>query len=137
MKRILLVEDDAVVRGSVSALLARDGYEVDVAGTEVEALRSARARPPDLAIVDVYLAGGGSGIALCEGLRATPRLQRVPIMMLTADATRETVMRCVAAGANDYYLKAEFDLDQLLARVRKWIGGPGRDEEPRPLDVRF
>lgn len=137
MKRILLVEDEAIVRVPLSALLAKEGYEVDVASTEVEALRSARARPPDLVLIDVHLADGGSGIALCEGLRSTPRLERVPIMMLTADANRETVMRCVAAGANDYYLKAEFDLDTLRARVRKWIGGPGRDEEPRALDVRF
>ena len=136
-KRILLVEDDAIVRVPVFALLAEEGYDVEVAATELEALRAARARPPDLAIEDVNLARGGSGIALCEGLRATLRLERVPFLILTADAKRETDMRRVAAGANDYYLKAEFSLDALLARVRMWIGGSCPDEEPRPSDTRW
>ena len=58
-------------------------------------------------------------------------------MMLTVDAHRETVMRCVAAGANDYFLKVEFDLDALLARARKWIGGPGPEDETEPNKERW
>lgn len=129
MKRILLVEDEAIVRGPIAALLERQGYLVDSAATEEEAVALARKVAPDLVICDVHLEKG-SGIEACERLRATPRVERVPIMMLTSDSKRETVMRCVAAGANDYYLKIGFDVDALLSRVRKWIGGPALSDEP-------
>ena len=129
MKRILLVEDEAIVRGPVAALLERQGYLVDCAATEEEAHTLATTAVPDLVFCDVHL-GSGSGIQVCERLRATPRLERVPIMMLTGDSKRETVMRCVAAGANDYYLKCGFEVEALLSRVRKWIGGPELTDEP-------
>ncbi len=129
MKRILLVEDEAIVRTPVAALLERQGYLVDAASDEEEAVALARASAPDLVVCDVHL-GKGSGIQVCERLRATPRFERIPIMMLTGDSKRETVMRCVAAGANDYFLKAGFEIEALLSRVRKWIGGPALSDEP-------
>jgi len=129
VKRILLVEDEAIVRTPVAALLERQGYLVDCASTEEEALALAKAAIPDLVVCDVHLEKG-SGVQVCERLRATPRFERIPIMMLTGDSKRETVMRCVAAGANDYYLKSGFDLEALLSRVRKWIGGPALSDDP-------
>ncbi len=132
MKRILLVEDEAIVRGPIASLLQREGYEVDVAAAEDEAIRLARASLPDLVMLDVHLESGQTGIQVCERLRATPRMERVPIMMLTSDSQRETVMRCIAAGANDYFLKIGFDFDSLLARIKKWIGGPAPEDQPEP-----
>ena len=132
MKRILLVEDEAIVRGPIASLLQREGYAVDSAAAEDEAIRLAKANVPDLVMLDVHLQSGQTGIEVCQRLRATPRMERVPIMMLTADSQRETVMRCIAAGANDYYLKIGFDLDSLLARIKKWIGGPAPEDQPEP-----
>ncbi|MEK7204463.1 MAG: response regulator transcription factor [candidate division NC10 bacterium] len=132
MKRILLVEDEAIVRGPIASLLQREGYEVDVAAAEDEAIRLARASLPDLVMLDVHLESGQTGIQVCERLRATPRMERVPIMMLTSDSQRETVMRCIAAGANDYFLKIGFEFDSLLARIKNWIGGPAPEDPPEP-----
>lgn len=132
MKRILLVEDEAIVRGPIASMLQQQGYEVATAATEDDAVRLAKTGLPDLVMLDVHLADGQTGIQICERLRATPRMERVPVMMLTADSQRETVMRCIAAGANDYYLKVEFDFESLLARIKKWIGGPAPDDQPEP-----
>lgn len=60
-------------------------------------------------------------------------MERVPIMMLTSDSTRETVMRCIAAGTNDYDRKTGFELDAFLARVSKWIGDPPPDDQPEAV----
>ncbi len=132
MKRILVVEDEAIIRGPIAALLQQAGYEVATACAEDEAIRLAKANLPDFVMLDVHLANGQTGIQVCERLRATPRMERVPIMMLTSDSARETVMRCIAAGANDYFLKIGFDFDSLLARITKWIGGPAPEDQPEP-----
>ncbi len=132
MKRILIVEDEAIVRGPIAALLQQEGYHVDSASTEEEAVRLARTNLPDFVMLDVHLANGQTGISVCEHLRATPRMERVPIMMMTCDSARETVMRCIAAGANDYYLKVGFDFPSLVARIKKWIGGPDPEAQPDP-----
>jgi two-component system phosphate regulon response regulator PhoB len=114
------------------ALLEKAGYYVDSAGTEEEAVKLAKMNLPDFVMLDVHLDSGKTGISICERLRATPRMERVPIMMLSSDSARETVVRCIAAGANDYYLKGAFNIETLLARIQKWIGGPEAESQPEP-----
>jgi two-component system, OmpR family, response regulator MprA len=112
--RILVVEDDAAVRDSLSRTLRFEGYEIETADDGLAALDSVRRGEPDAVILDVNMPRL-DGLETCRQLRAEGVF--VPVLMLTA---RDGVGDRVAgldAGADDYLVKP-FALQELLARVR-------------------
>ena len=111
--RILAVEDDPPLAGTLRRVLAAEGYDVEVAGDGNDALRLARARPFDLVVLDVMLPGL-DGIAVCRRLRS---LGPTPILLLTALGGTAERVRGLDSGADDYLVKP-FAYEELLARVR-------------------
>jgi two-component system response regulator MprA len=112
-RRILVVDDDARLAGSLRRALAYEGHAVEVAADGPSALIAARDRPSDLVVLDVMLPGL-DGVEVCRRLREG---SDVPILMLTArDAVSDRVAG-LDAGADDYLVKP-FAYDELLARVR-------------------
>lgn len=108
-----MVEDDLRLAATLERVFQAEGYDVEVAGDGIEALRRSRRRAFDLAVLDVMLPGM-DGIAVCRRLRATGRIS---ILLLTAlDGTDERV-RGLDSGADDYLAKP-FAYEELLARVR-------------------
>lgn len=114
--RILVIDDDATVRLHVGELLHRDGYLVEVAGNAAAGVAAARARQPELILLDVMLPDA-DGFALCRQLRADPATADVPVVFLTARGDGAEVLEGFAAGGVDYIVKP-FDIAVLLARVR-------------------
>jgi two-component system response regulator MprA len=111
--RILVVEDDSRLAATLERLLVAEGHQVEVVGDGMAALRRARERPPDLAILDIMLPGL-DGIGVCRRLRATAQF---PILLLTALGGTEERVRGLDSGADDYLVKP-FEYQELLARVR-------------------
>jgi two-component system response regulator MprA len=112
--RILVVDDEAAVRDSLSRTLRFEGYEVSVAEDGLAALDQIARHEPDAVILDVMMPRL-DGLETCRRVRADGRL--LPVLMLTA---RDTVGDRVAgldAGADDYLIKP-FALQELLARLR-------------------
>ncbi|WP_018138554.1 MULTISPECIES: ATP-binding protein [unclassified Thioalkalivibrio] len=90
-RRVLYVEDNPANVSLMQEILAlRDGIELQTAGSAEEGLMLARENPPDLVIMDIHLPGM-SGTAAARLLRARPETREVPIIALSADATREAV----------------------------------------------
>jgi two-component system response regulator PhoP len=111
--RILVVEDEATLRGQLSTQLESKGYSVDAAADGESGLFLGREYPMDLAIVDLGLPGI-SGIELIRQLRALGR--PFPILILTArDGWRDKV-EGLESGADDYLTKP-FHAEELMARV--------------------
>jgi len=112
-RRILLVEDDAGLRLTLTHRLAGEGYEVETAPDGEEGLRRATGRAFDLVILDVMLPGM-SGFDVCRELRRSALA--TPVLILTARG--EVVDRVVGLklGADDYLTKP-FAMAELLARV--------------------
>lgn len=114
-ERILVIEDEPLVRDLVALNLQHAGYGVDVAGTFADGLaRVLRRDDFDLAIVDVMLPGG-DGMDLVR--RAREAGVRVPVLILTARSESTAKVRGLDVGADDYVTKP-FDVPELLARVR-------------------
>jgi DNA-binding response OmpR family regulator len=82
------------------------GREIDFSGaaTGAEGLAAARADRPDLILLDLQLPDQ-TGEDVLRALRAEPALRAVPIVMLSAQASRDTVRRLLEAGADDYLTK--------------------------------
>ncbi len=111
--RILLVDDERAIVESLRYALEREGYEVLEAADGSEAVRLARAQPPDLVLLDIMLPGM-SGFEVCRILRQE---SSVPILMLSARADEPDRVVGLDLGADDYITKP-FSLREVLARVR-------------------
>lgn len=112
MKRIFFVEDDLSLINGLTYAVKKEGYEVDVARTNLEAGRLWTEGKYDLAILDVSLPDG-SGFDLCKKLRQS---SRVPIMFLTAADEETDIIMGLDIGADDYITKP-FKLAVFLSRV--------------------
>lgn len=94
--RIMLVEDDAAMGAAMALELTEAGHEVTgVAATVQSAMALARVQRPDLALVDIELGRGGSGIAAARGMR---RHLGIPSMFVTADPGRARAAADAALG---------------------------------------
>ncbi len=115
--KVLIVEDDADLRGFLTRLLTKDGWAVEaVADAESGLAAAAGAGPFDVVLTDLMLPGR-SGLALVTDLRGTAPTSRVPIVILTARGGADAAGEGLAAGADDYITKP-FSSRELLARVR-------------------
>lgn len=113
---ILIVDDDRVTRQLLSGMLLAEGHAVTLCGDGGTALRTAREALPDLVLLDVLLPGL-DGYGVCRALRRDPVLAEVPIVLLTALDDRESRIKGLEVGADDF-LSKPFDRVELLARVR-------------------
>lgn len=114
MARILVVEDDPIIRQTEEYALRRAGFEVSSSADGLEGLEMALSQQPDLIVLDLMLPGI-DGYRFAEEVRRTNT--DVAIVMVTAlDGERDTV-RGLDAGADDYIGKP-FSMEELLARVR-------------------
>lgn len=113
-ERLLVVEDERLVRDLVCLNLRHAGYEVTSAADFPEGLARIREGAFDLGVFDVMLPGG-DGFELVRAARAQGL--KVPLLMLTARAETHAKVRALDGGADDYLTKP-FDVDELIARVR-------------------
>ena len=113
-KKVLLADDNADMREYVRRLLSNEYEVIEVANGE-EALRAARFHKPDLVLTDVMMPRL-DGFGLLAALRADRRLQKIPVVMLSARAGEDSRAGGLEAGADDYLVKP-FSARELLARV--------------------
>jgi DNA-binding response OmpR family regulator len=114
MARVLIVEDDPIIRQTVDYALRRAGFETRASGDGAEGLRVARAEHPDLILLDLMLPGL-DGYQFAEEVRKADA--EVAIIMVTALDQERDKVRGLDAGADDYIGKP-FSMEELLARVR-------------------
>lgn len=111
--KILLVEDEQLLRHHLCVRLTESGYIVDAVADAEEASYSAAEFHHDLAIIDLGLPGM-SGLDLIRSLRA--RGQKLPILILTARGSWQDKVEGLGAGADDYVVKP-FQFEELEARL--------------------
>lgn len=117
----LVVEDDQDVASLVARNLSAAGFEVQSAGNR-EAVLALLNRPrlPDVVVLDVQLPDL-NGFELLQRMKVHPRLKAIPVIMLTADAQRDSIVRGLTSGADGYITKP-FDPHQLVSGVKAILG---------------
>ena len=113
--RVLIADDDTVVRDVVRRYLERDGLDVSIAHNGTEALRLLGSERIDVAVLDVMMPGP-DGLTLCRTLRQRGGYT-IPVILLTALGEEDDRIAGLEAGADDYLTKP-FSPRELALRVR-------------------
>ena len=123
---ILVVDDEATLRDTLSRSFTREGHRVEAVGDGETAVERASSDHFDVVLLDVALGPGMNGYDVCRTLRA--RRNVVPIIMLTALDSEADAVQGLEAGADDYVTKP-FGLAELRSRIRAVLRRSG----PRAL----
>ena len=126
-----MLEDNASVGGLIAALLRQDGYRAVRAWDPTEALRLARGRTPDLVLLDLNLAYP-DGLEVLKQVRNHEATRRAPIVVVCGGSLALTDED---QALLDGVVQKPFDIDQMLNAVRKALGDPVVDVQPRQYDA--
>ena len=116
MTKILVIEDEALIRDKIVTVLKYENYDVIAAPNGRDGVVAAREIHPDLIICDVLMPDM-NGYGALAALRADPETSVIPVIYLTAAASRADMRKGMELGADDYIIKP-YTVEELLAAVR-------------------
>jgi two-component system alkaline phosphatase synthesis response regulator PhoP len=116
-KKILIADDEEIVRESVKLCLEKGGYEIYEACDGLEAVNLSKKIMPDLLILDVIMPGM-AGYRVCTELKKDNSTKSIFILFLTGRGTRQAESTVIRSGGDDFISKP-FDPAELRARVEK------------------
>jgi len=119
LQKILLVEDDAMMRALLAATLAPETYELLEAEDTHSAMELLQSEHPSLVILDVTLPDG-DGLGVCRSIKQDSELHDTSVILLTAAAQESDRERGLAAGA-DRYITKPFSPLQLLVTIEELL----------------
>ncbi len=123
--RILVIDDEADIRGSLELLLTLERYAVSTAATGAEGIRAAERFPHDLVLLDLMLPDR-SGLEVLEELRKMDK--SLPVLMLTAYGSVETAVKALRLGA-DNFLTKPWSNEKLLLEIQQALTRRRLEEE--------
>jgi len=128
---ILVVDDEADIRELVSGLLEDEGHAVRVASNSDEALAAIRARKPSLALLDIWMQGGGlDGLELLDVIKGLD--PDLPVVMISGHGNIETAVTALQRGAYDF-IEKPFKSDRLVVVVQRALEASSLKRENRRL----
>jgi len=119
MMKILIADDDEVMRDTLSALLAGEGYQIIRAENGLEALALAKKELPVLIMLDIHMPEL-DGLKTCKALKANPVTRAIPIIMLTVDGRINEIRRAINYGAKTYITKPS-SREEILKVVKSTL----------------
>lgn len=128
---ILVVDDEADIRELVSGLLEDEGHSVRTASNSDEALAAIRARKPSLAVLDIWMQGGGlDGLELLDVVKGLD--QDLPVVMISGHGNIETAVSALKRGAYDF-IEKPFKSDRLVVVIERALEAAALRRENRRL----
>lgn len=112
---ILIADDEYAGRETLQSVLEGEGYQLEMAENGMQAIEKAKSLLPDVILLDIMMPGM-TGFEVCERIRNDPQIAEIPIIVLTALDDRESLLRALKAGADDFVSKP-FDRYELRARL--------------------
>jgi len=128
---ILVVDDEADIRELVSGLLEDEGHHVRTAANAEEALAAIKARKPSLAVLDIWMQGGGmDGLELLDVIKGLD--QDLPVVMISGHGNIETAVSALKRGAYDF-IEKPFKSDRLVVVIDRALESASLKRENRRL----
>jgi len=116
-KVILFVEDESALQKVFSDALSKEGYKIVSALDGEAGLEMAKSESPDLVLLDLILPKK-DGFSVLAELKSNPQTAGIPVIVLTNLESSADVERAITMGANTYLVKANYKLDEVIAKIR-------------------
>lgn len=126
MKKVLIVEDEPNILLAVKMCMEQAGYEVITAQDGITAVQEAIDNHPDLILLDIVIPKM-NGYLVCEALKQEESTRNIPVVVISARAQEEDIVRAKSIGAVDYIVKP-FSPEELRSKVQKVIGMKKEDD---------
>src|SRR3989344_7626198 len=117
-KKILFIEDDTTLQESLGQVLKGAGFEVFHALNGEDGLKLAGEERPDVILLDLILPKI-NGFDVLKELKGSDNTKHIPVIVLTNLESPEDIQKALFSGASTYLLKASYELEDVLAKVKK------------------
>ncbi len=128
MKKIIIVEDEEILRNLLHKKLTAEGYQVDVAEDGEEGLSKIRADRPDLILLDIIMPKM-NGIEMLEEMVKDETLKDIPVIVVSNSGQPVEIDRAQKLGARDWLVKTEFEPQEVIDKVIALIGNGTTEQE--------
>lgn len=121
MKNLLLVEDEQFLANLLKSRLEKTGeIKIQIARDGQEALKFLKETKFDLVLLDLILPKL-SGFEILETIHSDPRLQSIPVMIISNLGQESDISRGQSLGAVEYFIKARVSMEELMEQVKKFL----------------
>lgn len=124
-KKILIIEDDPFLGDVLMQKLVHEGYEVTLTQDGKEGYAHMTTLQPDLVLLDIILPSM-NGYEILEKKHVDPAVAKIPVIMISNSGQPAEINRALTLGLTDYLVKAQFDPEEVLAKVRTSLGEPSK-----------
>ncbi len=113
---VMIVEDDQFLRSLTAKRLEKEGYNVTVAVDGENAVNTLATSKPDIVLLDLLLPGV-DGFEVLKKIKTTDTLKNVPVIIFSNLGQKEDIEKAKNLGAEDFLIKANFTLDDVVAKI--------------------
>lgn len=124
MKKVLIIEDEEVLRNVLAKKLEKEGYSVATAEDGEIGIEKIKSESPDLILLDILLPKK-NGFQVLEEMNATGDIKRIPVVIISNSGQPVEVKKLLELGACDYLIKADFDPQEVLDKIRTCLVSKG------------
>lgn len=121
-KKILLVEDEPILSNILRQRLEGENFRVIMARDGSEAVKFLREEKPDLILLDIILPKM-SGFEVMEEMKEDPTIQSAPVVVVSNLGQSSDVEKAQKFGAVGYFVKAQLSIDDLISKIKEFLGG--------------
>lgn len=118
--KILIVDDEEILRKIYSDRLTFEGFLVDTAADGQEALTKINTSAPNLILLDILMPKL-NGLQVLEQLNTNPTLKTIPVIVLSNVANDENIKKALSLGAKDYLLKTNFSPNEIITKIKNLL----------------
>lgn len=127
MKNILIIEDDAFLGDVLLEKFKKEGFVAYLVRDGREGLGKIKELNPDLILLDIILPTM-NGYEILEAKQKDPEIEKIPVIVISNSGQPVEIDRALALGVKDYFVKAQFDPEEVMAKVRNFFKKTGEQE---------
>jgi len=124
MNHVLIVEDEDFLVRALKDNLVSEGYTVSVATDGEATFEELRKGKPSLILLDLLLPKK-NGFDVLADIRSNPEWQHIPVVILSNLGEDSEIKRALELGANDYFVKSQHPIQEVMGKVREYLQGKG------------
>lgn len=134
-KKILIIEDDVFLGDVLKQKLLNEKYDVTLARDGKEGLDAISTLMPDLVLLDIILPTM-NGYEILEAKNVNEVIKKIPVIVISNSGQPVEISKVVAMGVKDYLIKAQFDPEEVLQKVKSYLHDSEGDSQKTEVDIK-